>query len=225
MGLEDQHALNGAGHFVPQVIGRWWDGSDISASMTTRCHDQFMPDKGNFAAVVQPFSPHGHYRYEASEHAATLQDRENRQGGHTHLVAIPLQDARDLAKAQNGLGIGSDGDPSYTLDRTGAQSIAIGVDVYNGVQTGDVAATVTSATGSYENGGGQVAVATPMVVRRLTPFECERLQGFPDGWTDVGTPEKPTADSHRYKQLGNAVTVNVAEWLAHRVAAVLTGQQ
>jgi DNA-cytosine methyltransferase len=60
-------------------------------------------------------------------------------------------------------------------------------------------------------------VATPMVVRRLTPVECERLQGFPDGWTDIGTLEKPTADSHRYKQLGNAVTVNVAQWIAQKI--------
>lgn len=42
------------------------------------------------------------------------------------------------------------------------------------------------------------------IVRRLTPTECERLQGFPDGWTSG------QADSHRYKQMGNAVTVNVA---------------
>lgn len=75
--------------------------------------------------------------------------------------------------------------------------------------------------GSHANGGGQVAVAMPMVVRRLTPVECERLQGFPDGWTQIGT-DKPTADSHRYKQLGNAVTVNVAEWIARRVAKALT---
>jgi len=44
-------------------------------------------------------------------------------------------------------------------------------------------------------------------VRRLTPVECERLQGFPDGWTDG------QADSNRYRQLGNAVTVNVAEYV------------
>jgi len=65
------------------------------------------------------------------------------------------------------------------------------------------------------------AVVSRMVVRRLTPIECERLQGFPDGWTQVGTDEKPTADSHRYKQLGNAVTVNVAEWIANRTRIVL----
>ena len=65
------------------------------------------------------------------------------------------------------------------------------------------------------------AVATGMVVRRLTPTECERLQGFPDGWTQIGTPDKPTADTHRYKQLGNAVTVNVAQWIARRTAKAL----
>jgi DNA (cytosine-5)-methyltransferase 1 len=48
-------------------------------------------------------------------------------------------------------------------------------------------------------------------VRRLTPTECERLQGFPDGWTD-GQP-----DTHRYKQLGNAVAVPVATWIGKRI--------
>lgn len=51
--------------------------------------------------------------------------------------------------------------------------------------------------------------------RRLTPIEHERLQGFPDGWSDG------QSDGPRYKQLGNAVTVNVAEWIARRVAATL----
>ena len=54
------------------------------------------------------------------------------------------------------------------------------------------------------------AVATPSTVRRLTPTECERLQGFPDQWTEG------QADSHRYKQLGNAVAVPVVEWIIRR---------
>jgi len=55
-------------------------------------------------------------------------------------------------------------------------------------------------------------------VRRLTPTECERLQGFPDGWTDGH------ADTQRYKMLGNAVAVPVVEWIARRiVGAELTG--
>lgn len=52
-------------------------------------------------------------------------------------------------------------------------------------------------------------------VRRLTPVECERLQGFPDGWTDG------QADSPRYCQLGNAVTVSVAEWIGGRILQTL----
>ena len=51
-------------------------------------------------------------------------------------------------------------------------------------------------------------------VRRLTPVECERLQGFPDDWTNViGLKGKPMSDSQRYKQLGNAITVNVAHYI------------
>ena len=64
-------------------------------------------------------------------------------------------------------------------------------------------------------GGGNVPLVQELAmasgVRRLTPTECERLQGFPDGWTDG------QADSHRYKQMGNAVTVNVAEWIGKRI--------
>jgi DNA (cytosine-5)-methyltransferase 1 len=50
-------------------------------------------------------------------------------------------------------------------------------------------------------------------VRRLTPTECERLQGLPDGWTQLGD----TADSKRYAALGDAVTVSVAEWIGRRI--------
>jgi DNA (cytosine-5)-methyltransferase 1 len=69
----------------------------------------------------------------------------------------------------------------------------------------DIVPTLSAKMGT---GGNNV----PLVgVRRLTPTECERLQGFPDGWTD-GQP-----DGHRYKQLGNAVSVNVAEWIGKRI--------
>jgi DNA (cytosine-5)-methyltransferase 1 len=54
-------------------------------------------------------------------------------------------------------------------------------------------------------------IATDTTVRRLTPRECERLQGFPDDWTDG------QADSHRYKQMGNAVAVPVVEWIINRI--------
>jgi len=55
-------------------------------------------------------------------------------------------------------------------------------------------------------------------VRRLTPLEHERLQSFPDGWTDVGG----MSDIQRYRQIGNAVTVNVAYWIGLRIVATLS---
>ena len=55
------------------------------------------------------------------------------------------------------------------------------------------------------------AVASSSIVRRLTPTECERLQGFPDGWTEN------QADTHRYKQMGNAVAVPVVSWIVNRL--------
>ena len=70
---------------------------------------------------------------------------------------------------------------------------------------GEASYTLTSSSQSIHG------VGTETTVRRLTPVECERLQGFPDDWTDGQT------DGHRYKQMGNAVTVNVIEWIGSRL--------
>ena len=74
---------------------------------------------------------------------------------------------------------------------------------------GDTINTLTSFMGT--GGLNTPMVANDVDVRRLTPVECERLQGFPDGWTDG------QSDSHRYKQMGNAVTVNVIKWIGKRL--------
>lgn len=59
------------------------------------------------------------------------------------------------------------------------------------------------------------------IVRRLTPTECERLQGFPDGWTDVPDFDgKPMSDAQRYKQLGNSMAVPVMRWIGERMLGV-----
>jgi site-specific DNA-cytosine methylase len=68
---------------------------------------------------------------------------------------------------------------------------------------------------AMDNNGEAFATAlvTDKAVRRLTPKECERLQGFPDDWT------ADQADSNRYKQCGNAVAVPVVQWLINQVVA------
>jgi DNA (cytosine-5)-methyltransferase 1 len=63
-------------------------------------------------------------------------------------------------------------------------------------------------------------VATAMAVRRLTPRECERLQGFPDDYTLVEYRKKPAADGPRYRALGNSMAVPVMRWIGERIKMV-----
>jgi DNA (cytosine-5)-methyltransferase 1 len=71
----------------------------------------------------------------------------------------------------------------------------------------------------------QQLVNTKTKVRRLTPIECERLQGFPDNWTQIswrGKQPKDCPTSHRYRCLGNSMTTNVMRWIGERIAGVPT---
>lgn len=81
-----------------------------------------------------------------------------------------------------------------------------------------VAGTLRSNPHNNSDAGteARMHIHTAIGVRRLTPTECERLQGFPDGWTDGA------ADTHRYRMLGNAVPVPVAEWIGRRLVSHLT---
>ena len=63
----------------------------------------------------------------------------------------------------------------------------------------------------------QQAEACAHLIRRLTPLECERLQGFPDGWTDI----PGASDSARYKALGNSVAIPCVEFIMSRIAAAM----
>lgn len=87
-----------------------------------------------------------------------------------------------------------------------------------GRESNDVASTLSAQMGT---GGHNVPVlASQSTVRRLTPVECERLQGFEDDWTKYRVQDGKVveqADSSRYKQLGNAVTVSVVQWIMGRL--------
>lgn len=100
-----------------------------------------------------------------------------------------------------------------SLGRVIAQPI--GADLYNGTLTGDKAVTLTAATakGGTNTGPSVIEKITRWIVRRLTPTECERLQGYPDGWTDLGSwidskgKTHKDADTPRYKALGNSIAL------------------
>jgi len=92
-------------------------------------------------------------------------------------------------------------------------AIAVGTDLYNGNITGDGAATM-GTPGSSVNASGPTVMQS-MAVRRLTPVECERLQGFPDNYTKIADK---TPDGSRYKALGNSWAVPVVRWIGERIA-------
>jgi len=100
-----------------------------------------------------------------------------------------------------------------SLGRVIAQPV--GADLYNGNLTGDKAVTLTTATGQggANTGPSVIEKIIRWIVRRLTPTECERLQGYPDGWTDLGEwidskgKTHKDADTPRYKALGNSIAL------------------
>ncbi|MDH7548227.1 DNA cytosine methyltransferase [Stenotrophomonas geniculata] len=89
-----------------------------------------------------------------------------------------------------------------------------------GFGIGDIASTMRSMghANSHQNGGGHLAVQQGMQVRRLTPRECERLQGVPDDWTLTPNAKgKTMADGPRYKMLGNSFAVPVIHWIGQQI--------
>jgi DNA (cytosine-5)-methyltransferase 1 len=102
------------------------------------------------------------------------------------------------------------------------QAVAIGADCFNGKITGAVAATMTTQGSSPTGSGPTVMVdkSNTTAVRRLTPIECERLQGFPDNYTDIRLNDKQTPDGPRYKAMGNSMAVPVMRWIGERINMV-----
>lgn len=105
-------------------------------------------------------------------------------------------------------------DRSLTLATANDQTVFVGGAQQDQFVSPNGVAPTLAHSSNHHQGHHQPKVMDGMHVRRLTPTECERLQGFPDGWTD-GQP-----DSTRYRQLGNAVCVNVSEWIGRRLMEV-----
>ena len=114
-------------------------------------------------------------------------------------------------------------DVSFTLSTSQDQTLfqdvnSIKSDATIKVGSGDDAAYTLRVGG---DGGTNDIVRDGYIVRRLTPLECERLQGFPDNWTDVPYRGKEHApDTARYKACGNSMAVPVMRWIGERIQEV-----
>ena len=126
----------------------------------------------------------------------------------------------------NGLGISNVNDPMFTLTVADRHSVAFVIDraAFNQgtnalyepkMEESDTMPTLVSK--------GPHAVMNGMAVRRLTPVECERLQGFPDDYTRIPWGKGDTPDSHRYKAMGNSMAVPCMQWIGKRIQEVEHG--
>jgi DNA (cytosine-5)-methyltransferase 1 len=163
---------------------------------------------------------------------ATLCATDSTKWGSNQWVNEGKAILQPIAIAENIIGRqphnGSNGDgysensPMYTLNATGVHGVAqpMFVDTYNGTIQGDTSATLTADMAGPTHTGPKV-MQSNMAVRRLTPVECERLQGFPDNYTNISYRNKPDSpDGPRYKSLGNSMAVPVMSWIGKRIEIV-----
>lgn len=178
------------------------------------------------AATVETFIPHTAHTLRADGFDAS-EDGTGRGAPLVPVYPIDAQACRPgeaktpsvsssgkLTLRDPGLGIGNEGDPCPTLQTGAVHSVAFSN------RGKDGPAFEALPAGPH---GALPMVGTGMAVRRLTPRECERLQGWTDDHTRYGRKEDGTvyeqADGPRYKQCGNGVTANVSEWIARNLIA------
>ena len=146
------------------------------------------------------------------------------QGGIAIVEPIPIE-GNGTRESHRGDGYGKSGEPMFTLNTTEQHKVmaekpveCLGVGFFQ--NTVDQAPSLLAR--DYKDPS---IINRSSVVRRLTPTECERLQGFPDGWTDLGEwtdsqgKKHKDADSPRYKALGNSIALPFWTWLAGRICA------
>ena len=228
--------------FVVASLG----GRDVAASVLLEpeslCwHPAKGRKKGQATATdagsgVEAGSPIGvdfrHERFERDGTVGTIQSKST--GGYSLNyapgVAIPFRKSkRACSKTDNETWVEADASNTlnnFDLGDTRTTHAVVGAVYENHAQdsriTGplEVAPTVAAKFGT---GGGNTPLVSAMAVRRLTPTECERLQGFPDNWSRIpwkGKPEDQCPDGPRYKACGNSMAVPVMRWIGEQIARV-----
>jgi DNA (cytosine-5)-methyltransferase 1 len=209
-------APRGAGKGAPSGgrPGPFWNGNDVAEALTRTSDDQRMPDKGRMQMVVQPVCATGY-----QTHALTVSDgaTEDGTGRGTPIVPCVTGSVTHTLKAE-----GFDG----SEDGTGRGTPIVPAIAFHPTQDPISSVEVTHALATGSKGGcATAAVATQMAVRRLLPVECERLQGFPDDWTNIPWRGKPAPDGPRYKAMGNSMAVPVMRWIGQRLDRVAKGDR
>ena len=202
-----------AGHFQPVVMSTGQAGAEIGIGIgtTLNCNHE-APLVTVAFDTTQITSPENGSNPQPGDPCHPLA-----AGAHPPAIAYSMNTANTGA---NGLGVAAEVAP--TLDRAQPCAIAFTQDSQSVVAPTLTAANDPSRSPQSSEVTQQVysVYKSSMAVRRLTPVECERLQGFPDNYTQVPYRNKPAADGPRYKALGNSMAVPVMAWIGKRIQQV-----
>ena len=188
----------------------------VSPTLQTSCNDYSRAD--GFTMMVYETHPADSRVKEMGDTCQTVTSRWGTGGGNVPIVQKAYS-IREDATANNFSATPLEVTPALQALRPSVQShhaqtfIAQGFDAYNNSVTGNVSKTLD--TGADYHHVPNVYSST-MSVRRLTPTECERLQGFPDNYTNI---KENCPDGPRYKALGNSMAVPVMKWIGERINA------
>lgn len=223
---------------APPVTGS--KGQPGTVAYSTKLHNTESNQSGKlyeeYTPSLQADSPPPAVLYRKTHRAKTDEDSEHwveddlantlDAGGHgprTAQAVVAPMDLRQATRApaagagEPGMGIGAEDDPSYPVMNAPPPAVAYRQNLAGEVYESEESAPIRAgATG----GMNQPTVQAGAMVRRLTPLECERLQGAPDGWTTVDASGAELSDSVRYRLLGNAVCAAVTRWIGPRLLAV-----
>ena len=182
----------------------------VASTLQTTCNDYSRADGFNMIA----YEWHNQdSRIKPVEVAATLSCNAGGREGHLVQNVYSLQGSG--VTSQNGNGNTINENISFTLNNTDVHGVAVPIswDAELNPNENKIGTLIRGGQGARLEG----VMQTNMSVRRLTPVECERLQGFPDGYTDIKPNGKETPDGHRYKALGNSMAVPVMRWIGERI--------
>jgi DNA (cytosine-5)-methyltransferase 1 len=182
--------------------------------------DQYV-DEGKVITEAQPIifdgTRHDDFRMD-SEIVPTLKQRMGTGGGQVPMVAEPITVFQPGTMIRLSGGVWEDQVPTLRAEaHNGDNSPHIAQPYSFDTQFGSNANVFVDQSPTLKASQQSPSIATTMVVRRLTPIECERLMGWPDDHTRYTHTGKEQADTHRYKQCGNGVASPVAEWIGRHL--------
>ena len=139
------------------------------------------------------------------------------------LNSMTMQGRPSDTTGRMGSGIGEEGDPCPTISKQHHHAVALYENHSIDSRIKGPLEVSPSCRSAFGTGGGNIPLVHSTAVRRLTPTECERLQGFPDGYTAIPWKKKTAdqcPDGPRYKALGNSMAVPVMRWIGERIDKV-----